>query len=80
MRVRLTPGLARKLLAEGSQVLVRHECLVWMADNFKLLENSVISLGEDGKLIDGYHRCTVTAVTGRTLVIDVQVQPYTLEL
>lgn len=78
--VLLDPPLARKLLAASHQVDVRHERLLWIAENFELLHNSPISLGEDGTLNDGHHRCTVVVTTGRTLIVDFQTDPYTVEL
>ena len=80
MRILLTPAVARKLLDGSSQVFIRHDRLLWMNDNFVLLQESAISLGEDGSLIDGHHRCTIVVVTGRCLEVDLQTEPYSIEL
>lgn len=79
MRILVTPAVARKLLDGSNQVSVRHERLRWINDHFDLLQDSAMSLGDDGSLIDGHHRCTVIILTGRELRVDLQTEPYSIE-
>lgn len=72
----LTPERAAKLLRDSSQEGVKHDRLLWMAENFDSLHGSPMSLGDDGNLIDGHHRCVVVVLTGRSLEIALQTEPY----
>lgn len=72
----LTPDYAAKLLRDSSQEGVRHERLLWIAENFESMQGSSMSLGDDGNLIDGHHRCVVVILTGKCLEIVLQTEPY----
>lgn len=75
----LGPVKAAFFLENSSQDLVRHRRLLWMLRHFEEMHGTVISLGDDGNLIDGHHRCTIVALTGKPLLVDFQIQPYRLE-
>lgn len=72
----LTPEYAAKLLHDSDQEGVKHQRLIWMAEHFELMHGTCVSLGDDGNLIDGHHRCTVVVLTGKPLEVILQTEPY----
>ena len=75
----LGPDYASRLLKDCAQDLVVHQHLIWMLEHFEEMNGTVISMGDDGKLIDGHHRCTLVVLTGKTLQVYFRKRPYHVE-
>ena len=75
----LDPDRAAALLRDCAQDLVLHQHLIWMLEHFDEMNGTIISMGDDNKLIDGHHRCTLVVITQKPLQVYFQVQPYHAE-
>jgi hypothetical protein len=76
---KLDPEYAARLLKDCAQDLVLHQHLIWMLEHFEEMNGTTISLGDDNRLVDGHHRCTLVALTGRSLQVNFVFQPYHVE-
>lgn len=75
----LTPELAKSLLLRSAQEIVRCKRLVWLLEHYPELNGTTIHFGDDGTLLDGHHRCTVVMLTGISLKVFAEDQPYHME-
>lgn len=75
----LTPELAVALLATSRQEAVGYTKLIELFGTFDKLAGTVIHLSENGMLLDGHHRCTLVALTGRSLRVRVARWNYLIE-
>lgn len=75
----ITPQLAAGLLAGAGQGWVWHSKLIRLLEAFDSLAGTVIYLDEGGSLVDGHHRCTLVALTGKSLAVKVVRCEYLLE-
>lgn len=75
----LKPDYASRLLKDCAQDLVVHQHLIWMLEHFQKMNGTVISIGDDDRLVDGHHRCTLVVLTGRSLQVHFKIQPYHVE-
>lgn len=75
----LDPDYASRLLKGSTQGHVRHQRLLLMLEHFEELNGTSISIGDDGRLIDGHHRCTLVVITGKPLRVYFEIQPYHVE-
>ena len=76
---KLSPDYASRLLKDCAQDLVIHQHLIWMLEHFEEMNGTTISIGDDGKLINGHHRCTLVTITKRPLLVHFKIQPYHVE-